>query len=961
MKKEFKPGELNKNNSVVLSQPDTILPQHLEEWVVGSAVNEDIARLNVRSMDADTAAEQLGFGKGKLPEGWWVSGVSSLTGRQKNPPFGQFKPDVPFKTKDGAKPAKYLTAKGQSVDAIWLAMPEDNYWANVIANSDKILITEGAKKAGAGLSVDLPTVAVTGVWNWVEKDSGELAPWLRDFVSETPDKTYYIAFDSDYGTKPQCFNAIISLGKALKKAGIKKVFVLTWDDRYKGMDDYIKANGGDEFKKRVDVAMRIEQWEKQFRANSDNDTDNSKKRRQQNPKTVADEIVEFHRCEWAFHNEQKVWRIWNGKYWEEIDSDAFSQVVLNELEVKEVEIKTPAFLKNVVDFLKLKLLVKKWKTFDLKRYIPFSNGVLDLQENKLLPHDTGYRFTHCLDRSYSPIESSGDILADLKRHHPHGYDYIMGASGGRTDAALKMLAVIAGIIKWRFSALQKFIYIQGKPRSGKGTFVRLITEIIGRNNVESSCLGKLSSEYEVAEIIDSQLVVFPDEDKQGGGYSVFKKLTGGDELRYRQIYGKPGKGTFSGSILISSNGSIFAGDATGIKERQCTLIFDNQVDEGMRSPLFEERLHQDIDKLLAVALTMPDDEADSRIKGLHDASAVMYREREWQLRCDVSGVAAFIEEKLKPSKDNFIPSAKLYEGYAWFCSENNYGKTHNSRMTGELINTINSYLHWEGVTNVTKRVDGKPTKVIMGVAFRKDEDIFVSQGLATKADGVGQSTEPLPHSAVTLPPVTAEPLPQETTENQGFEPSVTAVTAEVENSNNSKFEVDWGEDEPVQLDLMAQPEPELDRTDEIVDRLTKVPDEAAFGDVVKTHKPSQLKKAHDALIGMVNSYPDNRPIISRLLAIKYWKENLDKKVEKEKEDHKKRAFLDKLANKARTGLSSNVEIEINNRHYQCNAQVTGKGDDFDTYKVFPLEGYSMGTIVRLDEITIPDEAWGKVK
>jgi putative DNA primase/helicase len=409
----------------------------------------------------------------------------------------------------GKKPAKYLTAKGQKPDAIWLAMPDENYWMDVMDNADAIFITEGAKKAGAGLSIGLPTVAFTGVYNWVGDGIQQLAEHFGRFVSQSGSKTYYIAFDSDYETKPECVKAILMLGKALKKAGIKDVRVITWSQDYKGMDDYIKANGGDEFKKRVDMAVKIKEWEKQFK-DDDDDIDSGKKRPRQNSKTVADDLVEKHRNDWAYHNEQKVWRIWNGKYWEEIDGDAFSQLVLNELEVKEVKISNPGFLKNVVEFLRLKLLVKKWLTFDRKRYIPFNNGVLDLGENKLLPHDTGYRFTHCLNRDYSPIESSGDILSDLKRHHPYGYDYIMQAASGHVDAALKMLAVLAGIVKWRFSELQKFVYIQGKPRSGKGTFIRLVTELIGRKNTQSSCLNKLSSEYEVAEIIDSQLVVFPD-------------------------------------------------------------------------------------------------------------------------------------------------------------------------------------------------------------------------------------------------------------------------------------------------------------------------------------------------------------------------------------------------------------------------------------------------------------------
>ncbi|HEY9296151.1 MAG TPA: DUF3854 domain-containing protein, partial [Phormidium sp.] len=145
-------------------------------------------------------------------------------------------------------------------------MINKNYWTTAHANkSMRRRWTEGSKKAGAGLTVDgdqVCTIALTGVWNGLEK-VGEKQYKLRPIVAEwvEPGTTHEIAFDSDYHHKPECLIAIREFGKALQKAG-GKVYVNVWDTQFKGMDDFIAANGGEEWKKLSAEAIPFEEWQK---------------------------------------------------------------------------------------------------------------------------------------------------------------------------------------------------------------------------------------------------------------------------------------------------------------------------------------------------------------------------------------------------------------------------------------------------------------------------------------------------------------------------------------------------------------------------------------------------------------------------------------------------------------------------------------------------------------------------
>ncbi|MEG3975659.1 DUF3854 domain-containing protein [Microcoleus sp. herbarium8] len=240
--------------------PAPVNPRHLAEWVEGSAVSEAIARLNIESLTAKELNERVRPKEAIKTAGWWCRGVQWRNGQRAGNLFGQAKPDRPHQPKD-SKPRKYLTASGVEPDAIFLAMPDRDYWAKVHADASiPRHWTEGVKKAGAGLSIELATIALTGVWNW-GKD-GELASLVKDWAQ--PETVHYIDFDSDYAANTSCRAAILKFAYLLAEHGCE-VHVTVWDTEFKGMDDFIKANGADAFKEAVADAPTLVKWEKQLK------------------------------------------------------------------------------------------------------------------------------------------------------------------------------------------------------------------------------------------------------------------------------------------------------------------------------------------------------------------------------------------------------------------------------------------------------------------------------------------------------------------------------------------------------------------------------------------------------------------------------------------------------------------------------------------------------------------------
>jgi len=236
--------------------------KHLIEWCERSAVNEAIARLNIESLSAKEFNERVRPKEPIKTGGWWCCGVNWRTGAFMGTWYGQGKPDKPHHP-EGSKERRYLTGTGMEPDAIFLAMPDKGYWAKVHADlSIPRHWAEGVKKAGAGLSLGLAIIALTGVWNW-GKD-GNLAKFVDEWAQ--PGTTHYIDFDSDYVAKPSCRVAIIKFAQILIERGCT-VHITCWDTNFKGLDDFIVAKDGNAFLQAVADAPTFAEWEKLLKKN----------------------------------------------------------------------------------------------------------------------------------------------------------------------------------------------------------------------------------------------------------------------------------------------------------------------------------------------------------------------------------------------------------------------------------------------------------------------------------------------------------------------------------------------------------------------------------------------------------------------------------------------------------------------------------------------------------------------
>lgn len=267
--------------------PAAPLAHHLAEWIDGSAVAPELAAANLQSIAGPAVLEALAgdrlaamgghagqYATGAVARllrplepiaaagGWWCSGLDPMAAWAPMA-WGCLKPDAPRWDAAKGKPRKYEHPIGTPARCWWLRVPAAvaqrvadrfavalppavaadgdgsagafwRWWAQTPAVP--LLLTEGAKKAGALLSAGVPAVAAPGIWNASAR--GELAPDLAAVPLQG--RACWVLFDGSDRPDPAEPRAARRLGRLLERAGAE-VLVGTVPGPHKGADDALAA------------------------------------------------------------------------------------------------------------------------------------------------------------------------------------------------------------------------------------------------------------------------------------------------------------------------------------------------------------------------------------------------------------------------------------------------------------------------------------------------------------------------------------------------------------------------------------------------------------------------------------------------------------------------------------------------------------------------------------------------
>jgi phage/plasmid-associated DNA primase len=256
----------------------------------------------------------------------------------------------------------------------------------------------------------------------------------------------------------------------------------------------------------------------------------------------ADEITDIYQNELAWDNTVEQWRQYGVKHqgvWSEVSTIQVHRIVKKHIQFQGKHC-SASKLASVEKILRVNLFTDDWA--EKPNLIPFEDGVYNRITKELEPHSPNHRLTWRLPYCYN---------SDTDSFHKID-EWLNFATKGDQGFKDILIAYLVAIMTKR-SDLQKFVLLQGKGGSGKGTFIRLACDLIGKDNVHSSTLSEWNgNKFEPANGYLKQLIVFSDEQTKHKDLGNFFKLTGQDYIRAE----KKGKQAFQYQFNGNDAGSL---------------------------------------------------------------------------------------------------------------------------------------------------------------------------------------------------------------------------------------------------------------------------------------------------------------------------------------------------------------------------------------------------------------------
>ncbi|MFG2544357.1 phage/plasmid primase, P4 family [Streptomyces sp. NPDC048594] len=345
--------------------------------------------------------------------------------------------------------------------------------------------------------------------------------------------------------------------------------------------------------------------------------------------------------------------------------------------------------------------------------IALENGLLDPFTGTLHPHTPGYFTTHALPFAYDPAATAPRWLSFLESAFPDD------------SAAIALLQEWFGYVVSGMTKHQKMMFLKGVRRSGKGTIVRVLELLVGKNNVAGPTFGTFATHFGAEGLIGKTLAVIGDSrtgkhtDTQGL-IERFLTFTGGDRIDIPRKNQKVWSGFPSARIVINSNELPGFKDASGaITERVLMLVF-TQSFAGREDITLGPTLATEVAGILNWALEgLVRLEKNGRFT---EPDRSQRQLREFSEAVD-GGITAFVNEMCElgeyvTGSPFMVPKDELAQAYHEFTDGPDFRDDEaRHKAATSFGKKLNGAFPTVGTTRV--RVNGKLTRVYTGIKLRQ--------------------------------------------------------------------------------------------------------------------------------------------------------------------------------------------------------------------------------------------------
>ena len=362
--------------------------------------------------------------------------------------------------------------------------------------------------------------------------------------------------------------------------------------------------------------------------------------------------------------------------------------------IEEIPFLRKSQRKEVIDYMLL--IAEKVKMADA-RYIAFTNGVLDIITDQLLPFSPERYVTNQIPWDYDP--AAYDETADKMLNRIACQDPDVRA----------LLEEAIGYCFFRRNELRKAFILTGGKRGGKSTYLDCIKAILGDENISALDLKEVGDRFSTAMLAGKLANVgddISDDFLMGSQVAMFKKIVAGNRIKAERKGYDPFDFDPYTKLLFSANEIPRMRDrGNAVLDRLIIIPFNAVFDK--RDPEYDPFLkYKVVEKPSVQYMIRIGIEGLKRVlDGAHGfTQSAVVRQRMEEYEEENNPMLAFLKEVDVDADIINEPTGDVYRRYTVFCQENGLsaiGKTVFSRQLCSML----------GIESIVKRINGKNRRI----------------------------------------------------------------------------------------------------------------------------------------------------------------------------------------------------------------------------------------------------------
>lgn len=518
--------------------PRTLTEEHLT-FLTNAAITPDIAASAgvysaTESADLPSA---LHVWRSEVPGivfPWWRAASGPVGDVGPDGVLWQLRPDTPIARRDGKGVAKYVFPP-KAINAL----NTHPLMRHLVHDAGiPIVLIEGTKQYLAGVSAlagsvePIAAVGLAGCYGWSQ--GGQPIPDLR--AVPWGGRQVFLCFDADVDSNRDVWEAASKLRDWLVASGVATVHLLKLPGgSTTGLDDVLAqmVDPRESMANIIGAAAKTKAWPRRpARKKSGEwfDEDGGLL-----AEKTANMLLDEHPC--ALAADKTIATYSEGRY--VVDQDAILPFIADMLGERH----RPTHLSTVEQVVRGKLMIERKALLERpdSPWLNVKNGMLDLLTGKLHPHSPEYLSTFQLPIEWDPKAKCPTYEAWLPTVLKEGQGPVL------EETAATMLDPS--------HTPHKAIFLFGKSRSGKSTFLRLMKAIMGAEATSAVTLHQLSdNQFAAAELYGKKLNVAADlSSRHVEDISTWKMLTGEDLIEANRKHGRLFRFTNQALFAFSAN------------------------------------------------------------------------------------------------------------------------------------------------------------------------------------------------------------------------------------------------------------------------------------------------------------------------------------------------------------------------------------------------------------------------